>query len=175
LVVLKVSAIPHKTEYRVSSNVSLAGCGKNWDFLSKPVSQKILLFLKIKSRLEVEPETFGCTEIPGQPKRGIRGDPASPVNDFVNPSRRDTDVVRQSVLRNTHWDEKVLEENLSWMNRCDFASSHSDISVIVHDFNVIGVAVFPVEAHSPLIVYANAVLTASTALKLFKPVARRDS
>ena len=46
-------------------------------------------------------------------------------------------------------------------------------SVIVHDFNVIGVAIFPDKADSPLIVDANAVLPGPVTGKSFQTVSSR--
>ena len=45
--------------------------------------------------------------------------------------------------------------------------------MIIHDFNVFGVATRPAEADTELIVHANAPLTSPPALQLFEPVSRR--
>jgi hypothetical protein len=47
--------------------------------------------------------------------------------------------------------------------------------MVVHYLNVKGVSLFPPEANSPLLVYANAVLTASFAGELLQAIARRKS
>jgi hypothetical protein len=48
-------------------------------------------------------------------------------------------------------------------------------SVVVNNFNVIGVPVFPVEADSPLVVNTDTPLAFSFASELLKPVRRRDA
>jgi len=47
--------------------------------------------------------------------------------------------------------------------------------MVVHYLNVKGVSLFPLEANSPLLVYANAVLTAPVAGELLQAIARRKS
>jgi hypothetical protein len=44
--------------------------------------------------------------------------------------------------------------------------------VIVHDLNVVGVAVPPAEANAPLIVDANAMVASAIAFELFEPIVR---
>jgi hypothetical protein len=48
-------------------------------------------------------------------------------------------------------------------------------SVVVNNFNVIGVPIFPVEADSPLVVNSDTPLAFSVASELLKPIRRRDS
>lgn len=47
--------------------------------------------------------------------------------------------------------------------------------MIVGDFHIQGVAVFPVKANPPLIVYPDAVLTLPIPGQLFQPIPRRNS
>jgi len=47
--------------------------------------------------------------------------------------------------------------------------------VIVHNFDLVGVAFAPTKADSPLVIDADAVLPLSVALESFKPIARRHS
>jgi hypothetical protein len=44
--------------------------------------------------------------------------------------------------------------------------------VIIHDLDVIGVTGLPAKAYPPLVIDANAVLTAPIALECFQPVTR---
>jgi hypothetical protein len=43
-------------------------------------------------------------------------------------------------------------------------------SVVIHDLNVVNVALFPSEANPPLIVYADAELAPAVAFERFKPI-----
>ena len=45
--------------------------------------------------------------------------------------------------------------------------------MIVHDLDVVRIAVLPVEANAPLVVDVNAVLAGTVALELFEPIAGR--
>jgi hypothetical protein len=44
--------------------------------------------------------------------------------------------------------------------------------MIVDDLNVSGIAILPHKAHTPLVVYSNAMLAVAIAAQLFEPVAR---
>jgi hypothetical protein len=48
-------------------------------------------------------------------------------------------------------------------------------SMIIDDFDELGAAIAPFEANPPLVVDANAVLTATNALQCFQPIARRSA
>jgi len=45
--------------------------------------------------------------------------------------------------------------------------------VVIHDLHIGGVSRIPLETHTPLIAYANAVLTAAISRELLQPIARR--
>src|SRR5688572_20424032 len=47
-------------------------------------------------------------------------------------------------------------------------------SVVVHDFHAPGVPCFPLEAHPPLLIDADAVLPFSAPLQSFQPISGRD-
>jgi len=47
--------------------------------------------------------------------------------------------------------------------------------VIVHDFDLVGIAIFPYKADAPLVVDANAVLPCPVVLQGLKPVARWEA
>ena len=47
--------------------------------------------------------------------------------------------------------------------------------MIVHDFDVLRVAVLPTETNSPLIIHSNAVLALAIAFQRFEAVSGRDS
>ncbi|HXG69389.1 MAG TPA: hypothetical protein VNJ04_02110 [Gemmatimonadaceae bacterium] len=97
------------------------------------------------------------------------------MNNLVNPSRGDTDVLGDSILRNPHWLEEVVKQNVARVNRRELSSSHNKVLVIVYDLDIMGVTISPFEAHAPLIIDPNAVLTATSSFELLQPIAWRYS
>jgi hypothetical protein len=47
--------------------------------------------------------------------------------------------------------------------------------MVINDFNVKGMSVFPAEAHPPLIINTDAVLPSSITFEQFQPIVRRNS
>ena len=45
--------------------------------------------------------------------------------------------------------------------------------MVIHDFNIIGIAVFPFKTNAPLPIYADAALPGAVAAQRLKPVARQ--
>jgi len=97
------------------------------------------------------------------------------MNNLVNPSRGDTDVLGDSILGDSHWFEEVVKQNLARMNRRKLSSSHKRVLVIVNDLDIVGVAILPAEANTPLVVDTNTVLATAPTLKLLQSIARRYS
>jgi len=97
------------------------------------------------------------------------------MNDLVNTSRGNTDVLGDSILRNSQGLEEVLKQDLPRVNRRKLSSSHKRVLVIVNDLDVMGVTILPPEAHAALVVDTNTVLATPPTLEFFQAVARRDS
>lgn len=68
-------------------------------------------------RLKAKPESFRHTKEPGQPQGRIGGDGPLPLHDLIDPSGRNVNVFRQSVLAQIHGFKKLLKKNFSRMNR----------------------------------------------------------
>jgi dihydrofolate reductase len=174
LTAITIAAKPHpKSACQLQR--SLAGRANNRHFFCQAVTQEVFLLLQIKSRLEVEPKALGSAKVARQTQGSVGCDSASPVDNLIDPSRGNTDVLGDSILRNPHWLEKVAKQNLARVNRRKLSSGHKRFLVIVYDLNIMGVAVLPAEADAPLVIDANAVLAAPSALELLQPIGWRHS
>src|SRR5437762_12454113 len=87
------------------------------DLSLQPVAQSIFLDLQFEASLKIHPEPLGGTEEARQPERRIGGNPPDPFDDFIDPPGGDMNLLRQSILGNSHGLEKFLQENLARMDR----------------------------------------------------------
>jgi hypothetical protein len=98
------------------------------------------------------------------------------MHDLVDPSRRHTDIPGQSVLGQAQRSEKIRREDFAGMYWIQLSSGHttpsSDMLVIIDELNVVGVAILPTKADTPLLVHANAVLAGSIPPELLQSVTR---
>jgi hypothetical protein len=90
------------------------------DFVVQAGTQTVLFYLEIISSLEVHPELLGHSKVAGETESRVGSDSALSVYDLVDPSRRDIDVLGQTVLTYPHRAEKFLEENLTRVDRLYF-------------------------------------------------------
>jgi hypothetical protein len=86
------------------------------DFCFESVSKAILLQFQIVSGLKIQPKSLTCTEEPGKPQSSTRSYAPLPVNNFVNATRGDADTLGQPILADSHWAQKLLQEDLAWVN-----------------------------------------------------------
>jgi len=133
----------------------------------------IFLDFEIVSGLEIHPETLRCPKVARQTQRCVCGNSTLPMDDFVDSSRRNGDVLGQSVLSDTHRFQELLEENLTRMNWPQLFW-HGVLLMIVDDLDVVGSPVFPEEADAPLVVHADTVLPLSFSNKFLKSIGRRN-
>ena len=104
------------------------------------------------------------------------------MNDGVYPPNIDTDGLGETVLCNSQWPEKFFVEYLPRMNRGELCllrtvrSGHRLrllLSMVIDQFHLVGIAVSPNKAQSPLIVDADAVLAFPVARQCLQPIAGR--
>lgn len=69
-----------------------------------------------------------------------------PAAMFVSWLRGNADIPSDPVVRDFHRIEEIVEQYLARMNRRKLSISHNGFLAIVHDLNIIGVAVLPSEA-----------------------------
>jgi hypothetical protein len=101
------------------------------------------------------------------------------MHDFVDPSRRHTDIPGQPVLGEAQRLKKIRREDLTGMYGLQLSSGHatpsSNMLVIVNDLYVVGIAILPAKADAPLLVHANTVLARAIAPELFQSIAGRHA
>ena len=125
-------------------------------------------------RLKSEPESFRCSKESGQPQRRIGGDGPLPLHDLVYSPRRNVNVFRQSVLAHIHGFQKLFQKNFTGMNRWVISHFSSPFLVIVDNFHVMGIRIFPKKADAIFVVNPNAPLSFSGTLQGFQTVPRRN-
>jgi hypothetical protein len=114
-------------------------------------------------RLKIEPELLGRAEVTGEAEGCVGCDGALSKNDLIDAAGRDGDVLGEAVLRKPHRLEELFKENLAWVNRGELRSTHGQVLlVVIHNLNVERVRAIPDEAHSPLVIDADAVLARPT-------------
>jgi hypothetical protein len=94
-----------------------ARTSEDGDFFLEPAAKTILFDLQIVTGLKVQPETLGGTEVSRKAKRGVGCDRTLAMNDLVDSTRRHADVGRQPILREAQRFQKLLEKDLTRMNR----------------------------------------------------------
>jgi hypothetical protein len=96
------------------------------------------------------------------------------VDDLVDPSGRNADVLGEPILGEPQGRQELLEQDLSGMDGWK-SLGHQLLLVVVHDLDVVRIATVPSEADSPLIVDPHAVLTGAITPQPFQAVPRRDT
>jgi len=128
---------------------------------------------EIEIGLKSEPKLGRNTEVFAQSQRGVGSDSAFPVHNSADAAGWNSDFPGESIDTDVHWLHELLEKNLSRMNRIEqFFARHKSSLVIVDDFDVVSVAIFPNEANAPLTINANAMLALAVASQCFQAVAR---
>ncbi len=97
---------------------------ENADLFREARAKMIPLNLKVIARLEVQPKAIASAEVACEPKGRIRGDGARPVDDLVDATGRDADIVGHTVLRDAERLEEIGGEDFARMNRGQFTSCH---------------------------------------------------
>ena len=158
-----------------SHKVALAGRPQNCDFLSQTIAEAIALHFEIEAGLQIEPEAVGCAKVASEPQCSIGRDRALPQNDLVNSTRRNADILREAILRDSQSLEKISQEHFARVNRRELARGHSYTSlVIVNDLDVVCIGAVPSKAYPPLIIHSNAVLPLPVTTELLQTIPWRN-
>ena len=128
--------------------------------------------VQIPVGLQPHPELRRRLQESRQPQRRIGRDAALPEDDFVQPVERDAQPLGGLDLPQPERLQVLLQQDLSWRNRRDRASSGSLVIILDADFE--GMAVLPPKRHPVLIVHANAVTLGLLALQALQAVTRRN-
>jgi hypothetical protein len=126
-------------------------------------------------RLQPHPHLNGRPKVPREAQRCIRCDSALPLDNLVHAAGEHPDVLRQTVLANPHWFQKVFEQNLAQMDWGEFVRVPGILSVIIHTLNARSIARAPHKTETPLIIDAHAVLASTVALSCLQAIGRREA
>ena len=85
--------------------------------------------------------------------RRVGGYAAPPERNFIDAPQGNVYLLRQTVLRQAHWLEKILHKHLARMYRLHLHFLAP--SMIVYYFHILGSAIPPDEAYPPLVVDAD--------------------
>lgn len=131
--------------------------------------------LEIVSCLQVQPGHRVAAEVACQALGSVGADAAALVDDFVDAGGRYAQCHGQGVGAHPQRGEVVLAQDFAGMYRAHAIDGkfHVALSVVIHDFDVLGSAGCPHKAHAPLPVDADAVLASAIVLEGFELVARR--
>ena len=130
----------------------------------------VLSYIKIVIHLQSQPELRRHLKISCQPQCSISGNRTFPVNDLIDTTWRNMDVLGQSVLADFFRLQKLFHEDFSRVKREHFLFTHGHLLMVIDDFNVISVFFLPYETNTPLIIYSDAVLTFPLPLQAFKVI-----
>ena len=130
---------------------------------------------QVKIRLKTKPESVRHSEELGQPQGRIGGNSPLPLHNLIDPSRRNMNVFRQSILAQFHGFQKLFKKNFSWMDWRIIPHSSSPFLMIVHNFHFIGVCFFPKETDAVLVIDADAPLSFSGPLQRLQTIPRRNA
>jgi len=88
------------------------------------VSEAVLLPLKIEVGLEVDPKPWRDSEVAPQTQGRVRRDASVPMDNLVDSSRRNADVLGEAILRDAHGLEELLHEDLARVDGGHFSLLH---------------------------------------------------
>jgi hypothetical protein len=89
---------------------------ENEDLAIEAITEAILLQFQVVMGLQIQPEPIGRLKVPRQSQRRVGGNRALPTDDFVDPPRRDADVLGQTILADAKRAEKLLKKYLAGMD-----------------------------------------------------------
>jgi hypothetical protein len=137
-------------------------------------SDRSLRDSEIEIGLESNPQIGRDTKILGQPKRGIGRDGTLAVDNGADAAWRDGNSPSEPVDAEAQRFHELFQQNLAGMNRVkQFVSRHRHTSVVINDFDLVGITMPPDEANPPFVIDANAMLPVAVAFQCFQPVSRR--
>ena len=92
------------------------------------------------------------------------------MNNLIDAPGSYPDIFCKPVLTDSQWLKKLRKENFTGMNGGEITLCHNDLSMVVGDFDIVGITALPYETDSPLLVDAYAVLTFPVAAKRLQMV-----
>jgi hypothetical protein len=108
-------------------------------------------------RLKVDPELRARVEIPGKPESRIGRDRPVAFDDRCDSIDWHPQGLGERIGGKLEFVEKLRLQNLARMNRGSLSHNPS-LSVVIHNLNVVRIAILPAKANPVLIVDPNAVM-----------------
>jgi len=130
---------------------------------------------KIERRLQVHPELRSGAEVAAETQGGVRRHGRLLAGKALDPGARHMAGGGEGVAAKLERRHELLAQNLAGVDGGVRADHWAFPSVVIDDFNIFGIAVFPAEAHPELVVDPDAPLAATVALEGFQPVAGRGT
>ena len=96
------------------------------------IPQCIFSTVKLVAHLMVHPESRGRTRVAGQSHRCIGHGSALSADDFIDTTRRNTDIDGELVLRNSEALNEVLHKDFTRVNRSNFSGSQRSQPLLDH-------------------------------------------
>jgi len=135
------------------------------------VSDFFLSFFGIVIGLQAKPESGRGTKCTRQAQGSICGNGAFAGTYLADAHGADANRFGKPVLTDLHWLQKLLQKYLAGMNVWQFFHFVL-LSVVIGYLNIIGNAIIPHEANSPLLVNSDAPLAVPISGKLFETIRR---
>jgi hypothetical protein len=126
-------------------------------------------------RLEVHPHLSGGAEIAAQPERGVRRYAALSVQDGGDPVSRDPQGEGKRISGQPGFVHDLLQ-GFAGMYRRQLLLATGHVSfplVVVHDLDIVGIAIPPLEADSVAVIDADAVLPFPAGFERFQVKTRQ--
>jgi len=142
------------------------------DFSVQTIAEPILFDLEVVADLKVQPEALAHAKETRQAKSSVGADRPLAMNDLVDTTSGDSDVLGEAILAQPHRPQKLLEKDLSGVYRREFLA-HCVLSwrlVIIHDLNVMGITCRPTETDAPLVIDSDAELSLAITVQALQPI-----
>jgi hypothetical protein len=123
--------------------------------------------------LQIHPTLGVGAKKTGQPQGRIRGNRPFSRDDFSDAPLLYADRLGKPVRGNLHGFQKIFQQNFAGIHRGQVSFHGFSPLMVINNFDIIRMAVLPVEAYPPLIVDPDAPLAFSLTPQLFQPVSRR--
>ena len=145
---------------------------------------------QVISGLQVQPEFRASAKVTGKPQGSVGGDAALFTHDVIDTRGGNLKGDGQGVGSHAQWVQVFLTQDFTGMDRvqrvtCKHVAKvgvvkvlgvdggHGLASVVIGDFNIVGVIVFKPETNTPLVIDPDAPLSRPIATQLFQAVAGR--
>ena len=121
------------------------------------ISHQLTRIFSVVVGLQVDPALRIGTKERTQAQRGVHADAAQTFDDFIDAPGWHFYCFGQRIGSNS-WVLKIFEQNNAGVRQRNLMGHGGSTSVVINNFNLLGMAVSADKTDSPLVVNANAVL-----------------